>query len=178
MPTPDIDSIRKYVAYGSVGSSTLRNIGAAGAVASAKRSLSQIQLAHYAPQDADSFARQLNSDTEAIRKALPDGAKHFGAARKVLNIFLRGALYNTYLLKHYNLNANVECYEIPLDKLSATGILKHTEANDRIRWIGVKHVTPKVNDDFQRLATKVAERLGTLRVHLDAVFWGGRDPDA
>jgi len=174
MPAPDINSIRKYVAYGSVGPSTLRNIGASGAVASARQSLANIQLGAYSRINASRFRRQLDADTETIRIAMPNGAAHFGAARKVLNIFLRGALYNTYLTSHYELELCVECYEIPLDKLSATGILGGTANKDRIRWVGVKHVTPEINSNFQRLAAELAERRGTLRVHLDAVFWGDR----
>lgn len=174
MTRPDIESIRNDVAYGSVGASTLRNIGAAGDVASARKSLATIELSAYQQVDLAGFIKQIDTDTEKIRQAFPNGAKHFGAARKVLNTFLRGAYYNTFLCSSYGLDRIASYYEIPLDKLSALGILSQMPKQDRVPWVGVKHVTPSINATFQRLATELADRLGTLRVHLDAVFWGGR----
>jgi hypothetical protein len=105
---------------------------------------------------------------------LVDGAQYWGLARKVLNIFLRGSLYNTYLTAHYGLPRLDACYEVPLDSLSAAGIRKHASERPLPRWVGVIHVTPDINDHFQRLATAIAPEQNTLRVHLDAMFWGGR----
>jgi hypothetical protein len=91
-----------------------------------------------------------------------------------LNIFLRGSLYNTYLNDHYDLSSLEHCFEIPLDSLSANGIRDNMKSLPKPRWVGVKNVTPEINDCFQRLATEIATERATLRVHLDAVFWGGR----
>lgn len=65
-------------------------------------------------------------------------------------------------------------YEIPLVSLSATGIRDHTRQRPLPKWVGVKHVIPEINERFQRLAIDIANEKQTLRVHLDAMFWGGR----
>ena len=65
-------------------------------------------------------------------------------------------------------------YELPLDSLSANGIRELTSVRPRPRWVGVKNVTPEINEHFQELAAAIAEEKNTRRVHLDAIFWGGR----
>ena len=174
MADPDIAAIHRYVAYGSVGASTVRGLRTKGVVAAARDALRTIDLQPYSSASAETFATLLDSDTEAVRVALPDGVQFWGVARKVLNIFLRGSLYNTYLSAHYGLSSLDHCYEIPLDSLSANGIRDNTETLPKPRWVGVKNVTPEINDCFQTLASEIATQRGTLRVHLDAVFWGGR----
>lgn len=171
---PDIDVIQRYIAYGSVGASTVRGLRTKGVVDAAREALRDLNLKPYGDGTAKSFRKTLDADTEDVRRALPSGARHWGVARKVLNIFLRGSLYNTYLTAHFGLARLDACYEIPLDSLSAMGIREHTNERPLPRWVGVKYVTPKINDHFQRLATEIAVEKNTLRVHLDALFWGGR----
>ena len=171
---PDIDAIHRYVAYGSVGASTVRGLRTKGVVASAREALRKVDLTPYGNATTASFRRTLDVDTENVRLALVDGAQYWGVARKVLNIFLRGSLYNTYLTEHFGLSRLDACYEIPLDSLSATGIRDNTTARPLPKWVGVKYVTPEINDHFQRLATDIAVAKQTYRVHLDAMFWGGR----
>lgn len=172
--SPNIDDIHRYIAYGSVGASTVRGLRTKGVVASAREALRNIDLKPYGNATTESFRKTLDADTENVRRALTDGAQYWGVARKVLNIFLRGSLYNTYLTAHFGLARLDACYEIPLDSLSATGIRDHTSERPLPRWVGVKNVTPDINDHFQRLATAIAKEKKTLRVHLDAMFWGGR----
>lgn len=171
---PDISSIQRYVAYSSVGASTVRGLQTKGLVASARKALVQIDLIRYGKATPKSFRMILDKDTELVRLSLVKGAQHWGVARKVLNIFLRGALYNTYLNEHYGLSKIDNLLEIPLDSLSANGIRDNASIEPVPKWVGVKHVTPEINEQFQRLAVKIAEEKGTLRVHLDAIFWGGR----
>ena len=171
---PDIDVIHRYIAYGSVGASTVRGLRTKGVVDSAREALRDVNLKAYGDATAKSFRKRLDSDTENVQRALPAGVRYWGVARKVLNIFLRGSLYNTYLTAHFGLARLDACYEIPLDSLSATGIREHTSERPLPRWVGVKYVTPDINDHFQRLATAIADEKHTLRVHLDALFWGGR----
>jgi len=174
MTPPYIDSIHRYIAYGSVAASTVRGLRTKGVVAAAREALHNVDLKPYGVATADSFRSRLDADTENVRLALPDGMQFWGVARKVLNIFLRGALYNTYLTAHFGLSDLDACYEIPLDSLSAAGIRDNTSERPLPRWVGVKYVTPEINDQFQELATTIAAERDTLRVHLDAMFWGGR----
>jgi hypothetical protein len=171
---PDISSIQHYVAYGSVGASTVRGLKTKGVVASAREALYAIDLKRYGKATPKSFRALLDQDTELVRQSLVKGAQHWGVARKVLNIFLRGSLYNTYLNEHYGLSKIDSLLEIPLDSLSARGIRENAPLGPVPKWVGVKNLTSQINDQFQQLATKIAEDRGTLRVHLDAIFWGGR----
>lgn len=171
---PEMNVIHRYIAYGSVGASTVRGLRTKGVVDSAREALRRINLKPYSDATPKSFRKRLDSDTEKVRLLLPTGARYWGVARKVLNIFLRGALYNTYLSAHFGLEQLDSSYEIPLDLLSATGIRNHTRQRPLPKWVGVKHVTPEINEHFQRLAIDIADEKQTLRVHLDAMFWGGR----
>ncbi len=171
---PDIDAILRYIAYGSVGASTVRGLRTKGVVATAREALRSVDLNPYGTATAESFREILDTDTENVRLALVEGARYWGVARKVLNIFLRGSLYNTYLTEHFGLSRLAACYEIPLDSLSASGIRDNTSERPLPKWVGVKYVTCEINDHFQQLATTIAAEKKTLRVHLDAMFWGGR----
>lgn len=172
--TPDIASIRRYIAFGSVGASTVRGLRKKGVVAAARNALAQVRLEHFATNSDTRFRNSLDAETERVRRALPNETQFWGVARKVLNIFLRGSLYNTYLNAHYKLSPAERCFEIPLDSLSASGIRRETLVRPRPRWVGVKHVTPAINDVFQALAAEIAAARQTVRVHLDAVFWVDR----
>lgn len=172
--SPKIEDIQRFIAYGSVGASTVRGLRTKGVVVSGRKALRKVDLAPYGHATAESFRRMLDRDTERVRRSLADGAQFWGVARKVLNIYLRNALYNTYLTAHYGL-AGLEPYcEVPLDSLSAKGILSHARERPLPRWVGVKYVTPEINSHFQRLAATVAAESKTSRIHLDALFWGGR----
>ena len=174
MNSPDINAIRNYVAYGSVGASTVRGLKTKGVAAAARKALQRVDLKPYGRSKNSRFHLLLDRDTERVRLALPRGARHWGVARKVLNIFLRGALYNTYLNLEFKLSVNEANFEIPLDSVSASGIRNARTQRPRPRWDGVKHVTPESNRIFQDSAKEIAEERGTSRVHLDAEFWGGR----
>lgn len=78
----------------SIGASTLRNQGAKGVVARARALLKDLDLRLYSCKSRGAFRRQLDTDTEWIRRRLPSGARHWGTARKALNIFLRDARYS------------------------------------------------------------------------------------
>lgn len=171
---PDIKLIQHYIAYTSVGASTVRGLRKKGVVSAARKALCSIRLKPYGNTTPESFRKLLNGDTEKIRLALPPETQYWGVARKVLNIFLRGALYNTYLSSHFGLAGSDACYEIPLDSITAMGIRAHSSQRSVPRWVGVKNVTAEINDQFQSLATEIAVAKQTLRVHLDAMLWGGR----
>ena len=174
MKSPDIDSIQRYIAYVSVGASTVRGLRTKGVVAAARDALRKVDLSRYAETDKNTFGKILDLDTNRVKRKLPENAQHWGVARKVLNIFLRGCLYNVYLNKHYKLSKLESYFEIPLDSLTANGIRDATTAKPKPRWPGVKHVNAEINKTFQKLASEIANEKDTYPVHLDAIFWGGR----
>lgn len=169
-----IDAMHRYVAYCSVGASTVRGLRTSGVVAAARDALRRVELGPYGSGTPKAFRSRLDRDTGLVQGSLPDGAQFWGVARKLLNIFLRGALYNTYLNPHYGLSALEDRYEMPLDSLSASGICDLSATRSLPRWTAVKHVTSEINEQYQLRAESIAVAHGTARVHLDAIFWGGR----
>jgi hypothetical protein len=108
--------------------------------------------------------------TVSLQKSLPEGAQHWGVARKVLNIFLRDALYTVYLREAFHLAEAERHFELPLD--SVTGRQLCAAVGEQLpRWSGVRHLTAELSERYQRHAALVADAHGTYRVHLDAYWW-------
>src|SRR5438309_2039564 len=112
-----IRHIHIYVARYSVSASAVRGQRAPGLVAAARKYLAEVPLRTFALRSHSRFLRNLDTHTEQLRGALPHGARAWGVARKVLNIFLRNALYTGYLRERYHLDVAEEWYEVPLDSI-------------------------------------------------------------
>ena len=106
---------------------------------------------------------------------MPPGARHWGVARKVLNIFLRGATYNWLLRDKYKLDRIEPVLELPLDSLTAKGLKSRSPKRSLLQWHGVKHLKSEDSATFQNRAGEIAAEWQTERVHLDIVFWVERD---
>src|SRR5262249_29200793 len=99
-----LQAIQDYITYVAASSSSLRNAGAKGVVSAAQTCLRQLQLEDFAVQSEPKFRSVLDSHTERLRCTFPPEAQdNWGAARKVLNIFLRDAVYHRLLGEHYHL---------------------------------------------------------------------------
>jgi len=174
-----IRHIHTYVARYSVSASAVRGQNTAGLVIAARRYLAAMPLRGFAADSQSQFLRNLDGHTERLRMALPSGARAWGLARKVLNIFLRNALYTAYLRERYQLDLAEQWYEIPLDSIVARRLREYAGRAQLPRWPGVKHLTPSMSARYQAAARAAAERFGVAPVHLDAVWWGGpRGPAA
>ncbi|WP_442484452.1 hypothetical protein [Aeoliella sp. SH292] len=169
-----ITDIQSYIAYGSVGASTVRGLRTKGVVDACRKALKQTDLRKFATSSEARFQECLDIETARIKRAIPSTARHWGVARKVLNIFLRGCLYNIYLNQHFKLSKAEHLFEIPLDSISAKAIKLNSDWENTPRWRGVKYVTPDVSHRYQELAADIAKQRNICRVHLDALFWGGR----
>lgn len=168
-----IREIHTYVARYSVSASAVRGRRAPGLVAAARSHLATLPLRAFAVRSHRRFQRQLDAHTATLIAALPRAARSWGVARKVLNIFLRNALYTSYLRDRYHLGAAEAFYEIPLDSIVADRLRLESEGAHLPRWKGVKHLSPEMSREYQDAARSVAERLRVAPVHLDAVWWGG-----
>ena len=113
----------------------------------------------------------LDRSTHLFLNDLPQGAKHWGAARKILNIFLRGVFYNKFLCEYYKLDCVEPWLELPLDSHVAKGL--RSEKNGKLlpRWTTVIGLNHEINKKYQEFATLVAKKKGTNRVHLDIEYW-------
>jgi hypothetical protein len=169
-------SVQSRAARLSVGVSSVRG-QPKGTVEAARTFLRKsVNLHTFGRSDERIFSAALNRATDALMRSLPKPARHWGLARKLLNIFLLNCFYTTYLSKAFRLDRAEHLLELPLD--SITGGCVSKAAKGRLpRWPGVKHLEPDVSARFQAEAADEAERLNIARVHLDALWWSaGRDP--
>jgi hypothetical protein len=172
-----IPHIQVYVARYSVSASAARGQRSPGLVRVAREHLAAVPLRVFAASSHARFRGALDRETERLRRALSRGAHSWGVARKLLNIFLRNALYTSYLRDWYHLDVAEDWYEIPLDSIVAKRL--RGDMRGLPRWPGVKHLTPAISALYQEAAREAAAGRGVAPVHLDAVWWGGsRAPPA
>lgn len=164
-------TIHNRTAEAAVGPSALRNQGASGVIRVAREYFKRMDLRKFSVSNERDFVRKLDTACDELRKKFPKGARNWGAARKALNLFLRDALYNTFLCKHYHLEKIEPWLEIPLDQYVAAGIHEDYYGDDLPKWDGIKHLTPENSMAFQRAAKFVAQGKGIARIHLDLLYW-------
>jgi hypothetical protein len=170
----DEELIRKLVdrtADLSIGPSTVRNQGASGVVVAARRALRRVDLQQFRNVSSTEFTVLLEQETQLLRKRLPANARHWGTARKCLNIFLRDVLYSRFLCDHYRFHRIESILEIPLDSHVASGLKNEVEGLDLPRWRTIKSLSPQASELYQTAARQVAKRERTHAVHLDLAYW-------
>jgi hypothetical protein len=165
-----LEAVQSRAARIAVGASTVRGRGNKGAVAAAREHLRSLDLKQFGSA-SQAFATKLDQATEALRAALPRGARHWGVARKVLNIFLRDCLYTTYLNEAFGLRSSEHSFELPLDSITVKHLKRSAGRGTLPPWLGVKHLEPSVSATYQAAAAQEAAKKHTARVHLDALWW-------
>jgi hypothetical protein len=160
----------------AVGNSTVRNQGAPGVVSAARSALNRVDLIKIRHANNGEFRTILDEQTEFVRRKLPSGARHWGTARKCLNIFLRDVLYNHYLCQHFGFSRLEKFLEIPLDSDVARGLLSEPEGANLPKWRTIKSLDRTTSDQYQAAAARIAKRWQTHAVHLDVIFWRMEKP--
>lgn len=174
-----LEAVQSRAARIAVGASTVRGRGNAGVVAASRRYLRGIDLEPFGRLAQNQFFERLGAATLELRDALPRGARHWGLARKVMNIFLRDCLYTTYLDEAFGLRKNEAYFELPLDSITAAHLKRAAGRGKLPSWPGVKHLTARVSTPYQEAASTEAAKRGISRIHLDAFWWSmSRDDDA
>ena len=165
--------IQAHLARVSIGPSTVRGQGP-GVAKAGREFLSSLDLTQFQGLSETGFRTQLESTTLSLRTAMPKKTRSWGMARKMLNIFLRDALYSSQLSNAYELHKIELFLELPLDAVTS-GYLRTSAGRGVLpRWLGVKHLVEGVSREYQEQASKAASELEIARVHLDAYWWGGR----
>ena len=154
-----------------MGSSSLRNQGAAGVLLAARDVAAEINLKELSHATRTRFHISLDELTQRMLMRFPENAQNWGAARKGLNLFLRDATYNKDLCGFYGLEHLRSWLEVPLDKDVASALKDQPEGKYLPRWCGIKYLTPQASREFQTVATKVAIRSRLPRVDLDVYYW-------
>lgn len=163
--------LQRHVAQLAANGSSLRNQGAPGVVTAARRWLAGMNLLRLPREGCEEFTRRLDAETERLVGSFPARAQNWGAARKVLNLFLRDCLYNFYLRDWYGLAVLESFFEVPLDSYVAEALHRTPRGEDLPEWRGVKYVSREENALYQEIASEEAEELGIERVHLDLKYW-------
>lgn len=158
----------------------MRGKGNAGVAAAARSYLTQLDLAKLAA-DPEAFPELLDQRTDSLLERFEgDARERWGLARKILNLFLRDAVYNVHLRKAYRLAVLENLLELPLDGESAKRVRRDYRRLRKGRpdlpnlpaWKGPFVLTPRKSRDHQQAALEVAQAKGLrARVHLDAFFW-------
>jgi hypothetical protein len=173
LPPDILRALQVRAARAAITSSSMRGAGSSGVVAAGQKYLAGLALDGFGTAHVTRFRQALDAATRDFMRALPKRARHWGLARKGLNIFLRECLYTVYLREEYQLHKSESFYEVPLD--SITGAVLHRESKGGLpRWETVRGLRPALSDEFQRVASSLAKPRGIARVHLDAVWWGER----
>ncbi len=155
----------------SIGASTARGMGPKGTIQKARKYLGSLDLKRFRKRSQGGFIQELEMATRELMKALPKGYRHWGSARKFINIFLRGCCYNKYLSAYNKLEKIEPWLEVPLDSHVAKGLKLHTSRGILPRWKGVIHLCKDESDKFQFFAANLANCDGVNRVDLDVKFW-------
>ena len=164
------------VARTSVGASTARGMPKK-TVEKARKYLESLSLEKFGRcHTVASFHSLLGKTTVGLQRKLPNHS--WGAARKFLNIFLRGIVYHRFLCKGYRLHHIEPWLEVPLDSYVAKGLKKDQKLLDKsgpvLKWSGVTDLEELVSQDYQNVATEVAKHVGIHRIHLDLKYWVDR----
>ena len=163
-------SVQNFVVNG-FGIGVVRNMGPKGYLDCICKFLKKVNLEELSNKGPSQYPKFLDQQTEKPVRHMPREARHWGVARKCLNLFFRDALYNFYLREKYNLAKFEKYLEIPLD--SYVGRKLQAENKGLPRWRTVKSLKREISDRFQEVAKKVAKQKGTERVHLDVLYWRG-----
>jgi len=168
--------LHERVASVAIGPSTIRGMGPPGTVQRARTFLAKVRLGRFKVTSKRAFERELDRTTKAYLASLPSGARHWGMARKTLNIFLRDVAYNRFLNAAHRLDQVHKWLEVPLDSHVGNELRDCPEGEALPRWKTVIGLTPEASAEFQVVARKVAVRMQVNPVDLDVFFW--RSPAA
>jgi hypothetical protein len=168
-----LPAVQWHVARLSIIASAARGQGVAGVVEAARSYVATLPLAPFGADSERAFQQHLDDATAQLRRRLPHGARSWGVSRKLLNIFLRNALYNGYLNQAYRLHNAETWFEVPLDSLVAKELERRYLPARLTPWKGVKHATPKLSREYQQAIRRLAQSEGIAPVHLDTYWWGG-----
>ena len=171
MPRDFIAAVQFHIARVSITPSALRGAGSAGTAECARKFLGALALKPFGVSNAQLFRDRLDGATETLLSKLPRRARKWGRTRKILNIFLRNALYSTHLSRRFALHRAEHLLELPLDALTAKELRRRHALP---KWPGVAALTPEISDELQDAAAGEGTRRHLARVHLDVYWWGRR----
>ena len=166
-----VKAFQLRLANGSATASALRNQGRKGIVKDAREFLAAMEIEGFAQApNGLAFQTELDRQTALLRQKIGS----WGAARKVLNIFLCEAFFNRIFYSHYQLEHIGPFLEVALDGLVAERLCQDAQecGQSLPPFDGVKYTTPDVSRQYQDFALRHSRARGLdLRVHLEILYW-------
>src|SRR5436309_5214870 len=148
LPEEVLAALQFHIARASLGPSSMRGAGSTGVVGAGRTFLGDLDLGRFSTSNERRFQMELDRATDGLLDAFPRRARHWGLARKGLNIFLRECLYTVYLRDAYNLGISEVFFEVPLD--SFTGQALYQASQHKLpRWRTVRGLEKEVSDAYQ-----------------------------
>lgn len=172
-PFDFFDTLQARTAMLAVGRSTVRNQGGPGILDACRKYLRALDLTEFQVDTEDAFRVVLEAHTQTLMQRFPAKArKNWGAARKVMNIFLRDVVYNRPMCNRFRLSRLGPWLELPLDTVAYRGVCRDSGRELKVtHWPRIKRLTPEFSDKVQQVARRVAKAARTHRVHLDVKYW-------
>ncbi|MDD2763925.1 MAG: hypothetical protein PHE83_08145 [Opitutaceae bacterium] len=171
------EKVRKHLAIASVGGSTLMMQSGKDRGKNARAFLlANVPLTGLSAMDEAAFLTFLDQRTTELARILPrpdDNLPNWGAARKVLNIYLRLCAMNKDTHRTFNLAVAEPFLEVPLDNDVVEGIDQRWGTRFK-RTFKIKTLTPQFSAEIQAAAKRLAATESLYRYELDVLFW--RDP--
>ena len=173
-----LKQLQRFTAYSMITASAVRNSGARGVLHIAQDFCAELPLRGLGRLNRTRYESWLDKTTDQLHRRLPDGVG-WGTARKVLNIFIRSAVYTAPLASEYDLSPLLAHLEVPLDSKVAGALKKATKPTSPKdtslpRWKSIKSLTPDISHLYQLAATKDARRKQVHRADLDVYYWPTR----
>jgi hypothetical protein len=160
--------MQRRIAQTAIGANTTRG-QREGLLREIRHYLENVSISEFS--NASGFKKRLDEETKKLQKKADCS---FGMARKCLNLFLRGCCYNHYLREKYSLGLIEEYLEIPLDSF-VMGALRRgaseIEGISTLQRCSIAALTPKISEDYQNVALRIAQKKKISRVHLDLSYW-------
>ena len=166
-----LSNMQTYVANIAISGSTLRNQGAQGVVAAARKFLGDLALRELVCTEPPQYACLLTKWTTEMRSRLPVNARHWGTARKAINVFMVQTFLNKYLCREFELHRFGDVLETPLDSKAASELRKKVPEPNLPNWNSIKALTEEDSTLYQQAATTLAQRWHIPRACLDTVLW-------
>lgn len=169
--------VRSHLALASVTNSTLMMQSTKGRVGRAQQFLlTEVPLDGLSNLNEADFLKFLNQTTDALSLKLlriEDSQPNWGAARKVLNIYLRLCTMNKDLHPAFKLSNLEPFLEVPLDN-HVIGKIDAAIKTGYASKFAIKNLTLEFNTEIQASALKIADEQGLYRYELDALYWNAK----
>jgi hypothetical protein len=165
--------MQRYVVNIAITGPTLRYPGAEQVVEVARKFLSRLDLGVLRKTLPEGYAKQLDRWTETLKKALPQRAQNWGAARKAINVFMVQAFLNKHLVQEYGLHRFGQVLETPLDGQAGRRLRKLAGRGRLPPWDSLQRLTPAFSQRYQEFASELAAQHDVPRACLDMMLWRG-----